>query len=103
MSDNIMKPEPKVGDLRVWWIPQIPGKPFHVHVESVEEAVLILNTLAAYDAFQLENNIKPDYCNVGGLEVYDSCGGNDGNSPGWCEWYNDEGDDIDQVIKDMNP
>jgi hypothetical protein len=38
--------------LRVWWIPQIPGEPFYVSVNSLEEAKLILNTLAEYDLFQ---------------------------------------------------
>lgn len=78
----------KTGDLKVWWIPQIPMKQFEVPVESPKEAVLILNTLADYDIFQLENNIKPDYCNTGGLSVFE-----DGE---WTEWYSEDGDSIDE-------
>lgn len=79
------------GTLRVWWIPQVPGKPFHVPVQDVAQAKLIMQTLARYDLFQYENRIKPDYANMGGLEVFE-----DGE---WCEWNNDEGDDIGEVMR----
>ena len=80
--------KPKTGDLRIWWIPQIPSKPFHVFVATPAEAKKLMGVLADYDIFQLVNKIKPDYCNAGGLEVFD-----DG---GWCEWYDEEtGSDID--------
>lgn len=68
--------------LRVFWIPQVPMKPFYVSVASVEEGVKIMDILGEYDQFQFDNNIKPDYSNVGGLEM---------NEDGaWCEWYDDE-------------
>uniref|UniRef100_A0A6M3LRW2 Uncharacterized protein n=1 Tax=viral metagenome TaxID=1070528 RepID=A0A6M3LRW2_9ZZZZ len=79
----------KNGDLRIWWIPQVPMNGFRVSVSNIREAKLILNTLALYDIFQFENNIKPDYCNVGGLEVYE-----DGE---WLEWEDDIGDNIDNT------
>jgi len=69
--------------LRVWWIPQVPMKPFLVDVESVEEGVKIMNVLARYDMFQFNNKIKPDYCNNGGLLMLDEEGE-------WCDWYDDE-------------
>jgi len=75
--------------LRVWWIPQIPMKAFHVYVKNICEAKLLLNALAGYDEFQYKNNIKPDYCNVGGVEIFE-----DGE---WCTWYNEDGYDIDEV------
>lgn len=84
-SDQALEPE---GTLRVWWIPQIPMKPFHVPVKNLDEATLLLRTLADYDLFQLANRVKPDFCNAGGLEVVE-----DGE---WVEWYDPEtGDDID--------
>ncbi|KAA0089315.1 hypothetical protein CIW54_07560 [Paraburkholderia sp. T12-10] len=44
--------------LKVWWIPQIPGKSFEVPVSSVDEAKKILTVLADYDAFQYDNNTR---------------------------------------------
>lgn len=83
--------EPKIGDLRVWWIPQVPGKAFHVTVKSIREARLILDTLARYDLFQFRNHIKPDYCNVGGLEVYVADAGE--GKPDWEDWDDEEGEE----------
>ena len=58
------------GDFRVWWTPQVPGEPFEVPVPTWEEGIRLLNTLAAYDLFQLAHHIKPDYSNAGGLLVF---------------------------------
>ena len=60
------------GDFKVWWIPQVPGAPFEVPVPTRDEGVRLLNTLAAYDLFQLAHHIKPDYSNAGGLVVFRS-------------------------------
>lgn len=83
------------GDLRVWWIPQVPGSPFIVYVDNLTEAALIMDTLARYDMFQLEQNIKPDFSNAGGLEIYEkdpeSHTGFD-----WADWYDEDGNDFDR-------
>ncbi len=76
--------------LRVWHIPQIPMKPFYVKVKSIEEGAKILTVLADYDLFQYKNNIKPDYSNMGGLQEFDE--------EGWSDWYNDDGEDIWDLI-----
>lgn len=55
---------------RVWHIPQVPGKAFHVEVKTFEEAERLKSALADYDLFQFNNNIKPDYCNASGIQVY---------------------------------
>lgn len=73
-------------NLRVWWIPQIPMEPFRVLVDSVEEAKKLLKVLANYDLFQFEHNIKPDYCNIGGLEEFDG--------KEWCDWVDESGDPL---------
>lgn len=41
----------KPGALRVWHIPQVPGKAFRVPVASVDEAKVLLRALAQYDLF----------------------------------------------------
>ena len=83
--------------LRVWWIPQVPGKPFHVEVGSIEEGVKMMDTLAAYDAFQFENNIKPDYANVGGIEELIEEDG----SLVWVSWCNDYTEDPREYIAEV--
>jgi hypothetical protein len=89
------KSVPKVGDLRVWHIPQVPGKPFHVKVETIAEAKAVLSILAQYDLFQLKHRIKGDYSNVAGLEIYEADAGE--GHPGWCTWYNHDGYGIDEI------
>lgn len=69
---------------RVWWIPQVPMKAFRREVDTLVEARTLINVLAEYDLFQFENNIKPDYCNAGGIEVWD---------PEVEEWSTVEDDD----------
>ena len=76
---------PKEGDLQVWWIPQVPMKAFTLPVKDVTEAILVLDTLAKYDLFQYHNNIKPDYSNAGGLNIFE-----DGE---WIEWYDEKEDE----------
>lgn len=55
-------------EFQVWWIPQIPGKPFEVPVSSYKDGLALEDVLGKYDAFQFENNIKGDYCNTGGTQ-----------------------------------
>jgi hypothetical protein len=63
--------EPREGDLKVWWIPQVPMKPFEVPVSNLLTGKHLLDALAEYDFFQLENRIKPDFSNAGGLMMYE--------------------------------
>jgi len=76
----------KEGQLQVWWIPQVPMKPFEVNIDTLEEGVKILDVLADYDAFQYENDVKPDYCNAGGIRRWCADSDGDGNA-GWEDWY----------------
>lgn len=77
----------KDGDLRVWWIPQVPGKAFRVPVATPAKAKKLLSVFADYDLFQFKNKIKPDYCNAGGLEIFEH--------DDWNEWHDEDGNDID--------
>lgn len=82
--------------LRVWWMPQIPCESFYIPVDSPEEGIKILDILAVYDMFQLQENIKPDFCNAGGLQYYDEESGD------WEDWYleteNDYYDNVDDYF-----
>jgi hypothetical protein len=92
---------PKNGDLRVWWIPQVPMEAFYYPVRSIAEAKHMLEMLAFYDLFQYEHKVKPDYANVGGLQIYDEETVEE-DFDGWCDWYNDDGEDIDRVDDEGN-
>lgn len=85
---------PQPGDLQVWWIPQVPGKPFVVDVESAKEAKKLLDILADYDLFQYKQRIKPDYANAGGLNTWEPDGRGGWE---WATWYSEDGRDIDEV------
>ena len=77
---------PNKGDLRVWHVPQVPMKAFIVPVTTLEQAALVIDVLSQYDLFQFHENVKGDYANANGLEIYDEdpdlLGG-----MGWCTWY----------------
>lgn len=93
--------ELSIGDmskLRVWWVPQVGiEETFYVPVGSVEEGKKVMDLLAAYDAFQLQNKVKPDYANVGGLQVWDE------DEQDWIDWCmeteNDYFDDVDEYCE----
>jgi hypothetical protein len=67
--------------LRVWWVPQMPCEAFEVDVPDLATADLLLDVLANYDAFQFEHGVKPDYCNAGGLMMFEN--------GEWVDWYDD--------------
>lgn len=75
--------------LKVWWIPQIPMKRFEQRVPNLVAAKILLDALADYDRFQFENNIKPDYCNAGGLMEFED--------EEWTDWYSAAGHGIDAI------
>jgi hypothetical protein len=82
-----LEPEPRPGDLVVWHIPQVPGRAFRVPVASVEEGRKLCGVLADYDAFQLAERVKPDYCNANGVERWED----DGDSG--FDWFDAEEED----------
>ncbi len=43
---------PQEGDLRVWWVPQVPMEAFEAPVPDAKSGAMLLNVLAEYDAFQ---------------------------------------------------
>lgn len=95
-------PKPKDGDIKIWWIPQIPGKPFEVPVSSLVEAQKILDVLADYDLFQLKQKVKPDFCNAGGVMVFhtryiDS----ESECDGWVDFYSPDGDEFKELTSDQ--
>lgn len=98
---------PKNGDLKVWWIPQVPMEAFEYPVNSVQEGFVLLDALAKYDLFQLEKKVKPDFCNMGGLMVFDDelaseNENEDDFDAGWSDWCSEMGGDIDFYLNEEN-
>lgn len=87
--------------LLVWWVPQVPMKSFTVPVRTLREARLILGTLAEYDRFQFEENVKPDYCNAGGLSVFDPKDKTDGPKGSWVDWWSEDCDDFGDLTDEQ--
>lgn len=54
-------------EIEVWWIPQAPMDPFVYPVATLDAGRVLCDALGKYDLFQFENNIKPDYSNMGGV------------------------------------
>lgn len=79
----------KEGDLHVWHIPQVPMEAFYVPVATPQEGKCVMAILAEYDLFQYHNNVKPDYSNAQGLEVFE-----DGE---WVTWYDEDGNGLDDL------
>ena len=79
--------------LRVWWIPQVGiENTFYVEVKTAEDGKKLLDVLACYDLFQLENNIKPDFSNAGGLSVWNE------EEQEWLDWYSEDGAELDEYF-----
>ncbi len=92
--------------LRVWHVPQVPMKAFKVEVSSVEEGVRMMNALADYDMFQYENDVKPDYCNANGLQMWDESLTEQDQidmelSDKWVDWYNEDFDDPRDYLESL--
>lgn len=85
-----------MSNLRVWWIPQVgaDGEVFYIPVDTVEEGKKIMDLLAVYDAFQLQNRIKPDYCNTGGIQMWNE------DESEWEDWWMETDEDYFDDVDD---
>ena len=91
----------KHGDLVVWHIPQVPMKPFKVPVHSVAEAKIVLDTLAQYDTFQYDNNVKGDYANAQGLSIWDeNLDPDERTGEQFCDWESADNQEIRELSYD---
>jgi hypothetical protein len=80
------QPQPELGALRVWHIPQVPGQSFYVPVQTIAEGRRICDLLGDYDLFQYKHRIKPDYFNMNGVERFEDFDG----ERDWCEIEEDD-------------
>ena len=75
MSDH------KAGDLRIWYVPQVPMNGYYEKVDSVAEGFRILDTIYKVALFEFENRVKPDYANAGGVARFEDDG------DGGLDWF----------------
>lgn len=90
--------------LRVWWIPQVGiEKAFYIPVESPEKGKKVIDLLSAYDCFEYNQRVKPDYCNTGGLQMFDE------EENDWIDWFYEddnayyEAEELDEYCEKMSP
>ena len=101
MTTETQPPQP--GDLKVWYIPQVPMQPFERtirHREGTEErelalAVILLDTITSFSIFEFENRIKPDYSDVGGISRWEDDG------TGSYDWFDIEEEIIAELMDDL--
>lgn len=87
--------------MRVWWMPQVGvDATFYIPIKSIEEAGEFMDILSAYDCFQYNHRIKSDYCNTGGVQVWDE------EAHEWNDWYYEDEDsffaDVGEYCKEKS-
>lgn len=95
MVHMIVAAEKAPSRMYVQHFPQIPCESFKVEVSSFEEATKVFDILAYYDLHQYHHKIKPDYCNMTILTVFDQ----DGDTMDLAE---DEFEDYEAELKERN-
>lgn len=85
--------KPVEGDIQIWYIPQIPGKPYTVNVLSRDlgEAYRILDAIIGLSIFEFENKVKPDYADAAGICRWESDG------DGGFNWYEVDEEEIEEA------
>lgn len=78
----------KEGQLRVWEILNVPNDPNYYFVETIEEAMKVIRNKS--ERALKSNKISSS---VYGLEVFEN--------GDWCEWYDEEGNDIDYLLDEQ--
>lgn len=86
---------PNPGDLRIWYIPQVPMKAFYRDISSLEEGRNLLNTIYDVALFEYYNKVKPDYSNAGGIERWEEDG------EGGYAWSEVDDDDPDWISEKL--
>lgn len=71
---------PTEGDLRVWYIPQVPSESYEVDIprrdgtsESayLEQAAFVLSAIIGLSIWEFDHRVKPDYSDAAGIARFD--------------------------------
>ena len=83
------------GELRVWWIRNVPAEPQYWPAETVQDAVAKLLELEIADL--ADDEVQS---NAGGLEVCEPVYLGE-NELEWVTWYGENGEDVDELVDDL--
>ena len=56
---------------RAWYVAKMPMKAFTVETTNAIDAEKILDVLEDFSLFEIQNNVKPDYAEAGGIDIWD--------------------------------
>jgi len=89
-----------IGDLRVWHIWQFTGTPQQslcIPIQSTDEPAQSTTEALAIINARADSQVNDESVewNAFGLEIYEADDGT--GNPGWCEWYNEDGDSIEDI------
>jgi len=70
-------------------------EPWTKEVSSPEEAKSIIDAIANFVNFQVDNHVFPDHCSSAGLEMWDE------DSEEWVEWEDEEGLDFEEHFAEI--
>lgn len=70
-------------------------EPWTKEVSSPEEARSIINTIANFVNFQVDNHVFPDHCSSAGLEMWDE------DNEEWVDWCDDDGLDFEEHFEEI--
>lgn len=60
------------GEYKVWHIPNVPGHPVEIVVETLPEAMAVQDALANYDLELLDRGLRGDFSNASGIAIWNS-------------------------------
>lgn len=72
------------GDVKIWYVPQVPMDAFEMQVPDVQTGWIVLEAIYRVALFELEHNVKPDFANTGGIARYEQDGA------GGFDWFDVE-------------
>ena len=70
-------------------------EPWTKEVSSPEEAKSIIDAIANFVNYQIDNHVFPDHCSSAGLEMWDE------GSEEWVEWEDEEGLDFEEHFEEL--
>ncbi|QSL99815.1 hypothetical protein SEA_ODAY_71 [Gordonia phage ODay] len=85
--ETTMTETPQPGDLKIWYIHQVPGKPYSQAVPDIATGQAILDAVYQVALFGLEHRWWPDFANMGGISRYEKY---DDGDEGWFDLDDEE-------------